>query len=317
MLLIDAFAALGLVGFFSSFFMGITVVGVCRYGNRYQRFFERLKKLGALDTIKEMSKFYFDLLNRFVGKNVGMKQPGVIRKAKYFGVYIEHLLLLYWIGATILVLAFRPVEPEAESVNSLHQAAAFVMLLTINILSDATSLIWTKRCIAILANMVPDKPLTTKRLFLVLAQDIAVAAVLMFVVQLISNGLYPVQIGRPEDFFKDMFDIKTAFKPYAAVDPNFSTMQFPGQLFITCTTAFLPTLLFYASCLMIFILMPFYRFLLFILDLFNPRARRRGKARRRTSCSPLGYIGSLLGVFGFAVASASLFVSAWPLIRSN
>jgi len=294
--------------------MGITIVGVCRYGPRYRRFFDRLKKLGTLATIGEMSRVYFDLLNRFLGKDVGIKQAGVVDRAKYFGLYIEHLLLLYWIGGTFLVLAFRPVEPAAPSTSSLEQAFAFVVLLTINIFSDAASLIWTKRCIALL--VIPDAPLTTRRLLVVLIQDISVAVVLMFFVQLVSNGLYAIQIGHDQEILKYMFDWKTAFKGYAAIDPHFSRIEFPGQLVITCTT-YIPSLLFYLTCLIILCLIPFYRVLMFVLEQFDLERINDGKAYRGQSCSQLSYIGSLTGVFGVAVGCATLFVTTWPLIRPS
>src|SRR5580704_17662222 len=141
LLIIYFFAGTALLGFFGSLLMAVTIVGVCRFGERYRHFFERLKKLGTLDSVKEMSKVYFALLNKFIGEDVGIEQPGVVDKAKYLGLSIEHLLLIYWIGGTVLVLAFRPVEPTAETVDSLQQAGAFAILLTINILSDAASLL--------------------------------------------------------------------------------------------------------------------------------------------------------------------------------
>jgi hypothetical protein len=291
--------------------MGVTVVGVCRYGDRYDRFFHSLKKLGALATIKEMSRVYFNGLSKFLGVDVGFKQDGVLEKTRIFGFYIEHLLLIYWIGATILVLAFRPVEPAAETTNSLLQAAAFVTLLTINIGSDAVSLLWTKRCIALLA--VPTVPLTSKKLFWVLAQDILVAIALMIAVQFVSNGLYAFQIGRPEKWREYMFDLCTAFKPYAAVDPTWSTIQFPGQLLITCTT-YIPSILFYVISLIILLLKPFHRILVFMLGLLNPDMTDHAETRN-PSCTPLGYMGALLGVCGFAVGSASLFVGTWQFIH--
>ena len=312
MLLIYGSTVVGWVGLVSSLMMAITVVGFCRFGSSYQRFFDRLKRLGTLDTIKEMSRIYFSVLNSFLGKTVGIKQTGVVEKAKYFGLYIEHLLLVYWIGATILVLAFRPVEPAAESANSLEQAVAFVTLLSINILSDAASLLWTKRCMAIIAGMVPDDPLTTKRLIVVLAQDLGVAILLMLAVQLVSNGLYAVQIGRPDEFFKDMFDCMTAFKPYHPINPKFSGMHFPGQLVITLST-FVPSILFYLICLTILCLIPFYKALFFVLSIFNLKQTGESEAWNGAACSQLGYIGSLASVFGIAIGSASLIVFAWSL----
>jgi hypothetical protein len=306
------FAALGALGVIGAMLMGVTVVGVCRYGDRYSRFFERLKTLGALATIKEMSRVYFDLLNKFLGPNVGLKQQGVLEKSKFIGLYIEHLLLFYWISATVLVLSFRPVEPSVSGRSSLLQAAAFVTLLTANVTSDALSLLWTKRCIALL--VVPDTPITLKKIFVVLAQDILVAAALMLLTQIISNGLYAVQIGRHEDFFDYMFSIKTAFKPYAAIDQSWSTIQFPGQLLITGTTAFLPSLAFYIVCLIILILMPFYRLLIFILGTFDQKIGDGAQAKSMEGCSQLAFIGSLAGVGGFAMAAGRLLVDTWALI---
>jgi hypothetical protein len=307
MLFIYLFAVLGLVGFFSSMFMGVTVVGVCRYGTRYRRFFDRLRTLGTLATIKEMARVYLKALNKFLGSTVGLKQQGVLEKLKFIGPYIEHLFLLYWMGATILVFSFRPVEPQSDTTSSIQQAAAVVCLLTINIVSDAISLIWTKRCIALLA--VPEVPLTFRKLIRVLAQDILVAAVLMVLVQLVSNGLYAVQIGRTSEAFSYMFDIRTAIKPYHATDPSFSDIHVPGQLVITCST-YIPSIFFYFTCLLIVCLMPFYRLLIWLLGIFNLET-----GRDIPPCSQLNFIGLLAGIGGVAMASAGVFVSAWPFIR--
>jgi hypothetical protein len=309
MLFIYMFAGLGLAGFFISMFMGVTVVGVCRFGTRYRRFFERLKTLGTLATIKEMARVYYVGMNKFLGPGVGFKQHGVLDKSKYLGPYIEHLLLLYWISATILVLSFRPIEPASETTSSLLQAGAFVVLLTINVVSDAISLLWTKRCIALL--VVPKDSITLKKLIVVLAQDLFVAVLLMVSAQLVSNGLYAVQIGRPSEAFTYMFDIHTAFKPYGAVDPAFSRIQFPGQLLITCTT-YVPSFAFYLTCLFIVCLMPFYNFSIWILGIFNLES-----SERSVDCSQLGFISSLVGVGGFAMGSGALFVSTWIFIRPS
>ncbi len=133
MLFIYIFAAASLAIFFSSMFMGVNVVGVCKYGRRYRDFFDRIRPLGTLATTKEIARLYLKGLNKFLGPTVGMKQEGVLEKSKYFGLYIEHLFLLYWVGATFLVFTFRPVEPQSETTSSVQQAAAFVFLLTINI----------------------------------------------------------------------------------------------------------------------------------------------------------------------------------------
>jgi hypothetical protein len=311
-LVIQLFAALAVAGVFCALLMGVTIVGVCKYGDRYSRFFEELKPLEALATVRRMAKVYLSILDSFLGKNVGFKQPGVLDKPKYTGYYIEHLLLFYWISGTILVLAFRPVEPVPAGANSLLQAAAFVTLLTMNVASDAISLLWTKRCIALLA--VPETPPTLRILLVVLAQDVGVAFGLMIVVQLVSNGLYAIQIGRPREIFVYMFDLWTAFKPYAAVAPEFSAFQFPGQLVITCTT-YVPSLLFYVICLVILCLVPFYRLLVWFLGVFNLQTKKRHTVQRRPSCNQVTFITSLVGVFGLAIGSAALFVGAWPYIR--
>jgi hypothetical protein len=310
------FAGAALLGFFASLLMAVTIVGVCRFGECYRRFFERLKKLGTLDSVKEMSNVYFAILNKFIGKDVGIKQPGVVEKAKYFGLYIEHLLLIYWIGATVLVLAFRPVEPTAETVDSLQQAGAFAILLTINILSDAASLLWTKRCIAILAGKVPNTSLTARRLFVVLAQDISFAAILMVAVQVISNGLYAFQIGRPHEFFKDMTDVWTALKPYHPYNSKFSWFQFPGQLVITCTT-YLPSLLFYVTCLVVWCLMPFYRILILALSICDPKAAIYEHGQPQESCNQVSFAGLVLGAIGSAATCGALFIGTLPFMHQN
>ncbi len=294
-----------LIGFVSALLMGVTVVGVCRYGDRYPRFFERLKTLGALATIKEMARVYLKLINKFIGTNVGFKQEGVLPETKFFGLYLEHLLLIYWVIGTILVMSFRPVEPFGQNTNSLREAGAFFVLLSINVLSDAISLLWTKRCIALLA--IPTVPVSLPRLLWILLQDILVAVALMFVVQFISNGLYAIQIGRPEQFMRYLLDPGTAFLLYAPVDPNFSHWRVPGQLFITCST-YLPSLLFYITCLIIVMLKPFYAALFALFDIFNIDVTRT--RTRRRNCNQLNYLGSLAGIFAFAFVSIKFFLEA-------
>jgi hypothetical protein len=300
------FAGASVALFFSSIFMGVNVVGVCRFGSCYRRFFDRLRHLGTLETIREMARLYLNMLNKFLGPTVGFKQEGFLERSKYFGLYIEHLFLLYWVGATILVFTFRPVEPLSETTSSIQQGAAFAFLLTINVVSDSISLLWTKRCIARL--VVSKKPLTIDELFIVLAQDILVAAALMVVVQLISNGLYAVQIGRPEEFLSYMLDPSTALKPYHAMDPRFSKFEFPGQLIITCTT-YIPSLLFYFICIVIVCLIPFYKLLIWLLSILDP------ESGADALCSQFNLVMALSGIGAFAMTSASVFVGAWPLIR--
>jgi hypothetical protein len=303
MWLITVAAALGVVGFVSAILMGVTVVGVCRYGDRYARFFTRFTALSMLAKIKEMAGIYLRILNAFVGREVGFKHEGLVPKNKFFGLYIEHLLLIYWFIGTILVLSFRPIEPVGEHTNSLLQAGAFFALLSINVLSDAASILWTKRCIALLAT--PAVPVSIGRLFVILLQDILVAVALMFVVQLISNGLYAIQIGRTDAIFSYMFDWRTAFRLYAPVDPTFSNWRFAGQLVITCST-YIPSLLFYLICLVILFLKPFHSLLSLILSLMNVDTTNR----RRRNCNPVTYVSSLAGISGFALLSMKLLLDA-------
>jgi hypothetical protein len=185
------------------------------------------------------------------------------------------------------------------------QAAAFIALISINVVSDAVSLIWTKRCIAML--VIPRAKLTVRRLLWVLTQDLSVAVFLMGVVQIISNALYAVQIGRPGEFWSYMKDWRTALKPYAAVDPSFSTIEFPGQLIITCTTYF-PALFFYFLCVLVLLLAPFYKVAILLLEFFKIDTKNQ-------SCSQLGFISSLLTIGGLAVGSCAVLIGAWPLIK--
>jgi len=303
MWLVTVAAALGAVGFVSAILMGVTLVGVCRYGDRYPRFFDRFRTLGALAKIREMAGIYLKILNAFVGREVGFKHEGLVPKNRFFGLYIEHLLLIYWFVGTILVLSFRPVEPFGEHTNSLLQAGEFFALLSINVLSDAASILWTKRCIALLAT--PAVPVSLGRLLIILLQDILVAVVLMFVVQLISNGLYAIQIGRTDAIFSYMFDWRTAFRLYAPVDPTFSNWRFPGQLVITCST-YIPSLFFYLICLVVLFLKPFHSLLSLILGLMNIDMPKR----KRHNCNPVTYVSSLAGIFGFALFSVKFFLDA-------
>jgi hypothetical protein len=152
---------------------------------------------------------------------------------------------------------------------------------------------------------VPKGPLTLKTLSSALIQDILIAIVLMFLVQLISNGLYAVQIGRPEKFLEYMLDPYTAFRLYGPVDPHLVGFKFPGQLAITCTT-YIPSLLFYIICISIILLKPFYSMLFFIFDILNIDVTGKGKSK----CSPPAYIATLAGVFGVALASLRFFIDS-------
>lgn len=281
------------IGLFIMFLSFITLIGICHFGRAYRRFFNTLTRLDTLAFIKRSAALYLKVLNRFLGTDVGLKQQGVLKKSKYVGRYLERLLLLYWIGGTVLVLSFRPVDDFGQGVNSLAQAAAFVILLTFNVGSDAFSFLWTKRCIAMIA--VPRRKLTVKTLFSALAQDIGVAVGLMLLVQLVSNGLYAIQIGRPDEIFRYVIDIRTAIKPYAPVDPRFGTWQIPGQLIITCTGAYIPTFLFYFLSIMILLLHPIYKLAIgaLILCRVDPE-----KAR----CDQPGFLTALATIVGTTVA---------------
>jgi len=298
MLFVYISAAFGLIGFLLCFLSGVTVIGVCKYKRKYIGYFESLRRLGTLATIKKMARSYLGILNKFLGPNVGFKQKGVVNKTKFFGIYIEHLLLFYWFSATILVLAFRPVEQSSPNTSSLLQAGAFLILLTTNVLSDAVSLLWTKRCIALL--VIPRTRLSATRLLWILFQDLAVAFLLMIAVQIISNGLYAVQIGAPERFLIYMFDPATAFKAYTVVDPRFSYIRIPGQLFITCTT-YLPSALFYIFCLFVLALIPFHRLIMFALNVF--------RLDTGPKCNQPAYIGSLLTIVAIGFSSLSYSLS--------
>src|SRR5258708_2116551 len=128
---------IGSFGLLVAALMIVTIVGVCRFKKGYRRFFERFRTLRILPAIREVARLYLEALNGFLGPNVGFKQIGGPSETKLIGWYLEHLLLLYWIGATILVLSFRPADPLWQSSNSLLQAGAFTALLTANVISDA------------------------------------------------------------------------------------------------------------------------------------------------------------------------------------
>jgi len=281
--------AVGALGVVAAILMLITVVGVCRFRKGYRRFFDRFRTLHVVPAIREVARIYLVLLNRFLGPDVGFRYEGGLTKTKIVGWYLEHLLLLYWIGGTILVLSFRPADPMSQTSSSLSQAAAFTILLLVNVVSDAVSLLWTKRCIGLLVS--PVKDLRLPRALWILAQDILVAVGLMFAVQFVSNGLYAIQIGHSELFFDYMLNPYTALKPYAPVDPRFSYIRFPGQLIITCTT-YVPSLLFYFLCLLILALSPFARLAFWMLYIFR-------LDRGTTGCTQLGFIGSIIAVLSF------------------
>jgi hypothetical protein len=217
-----------------------------------------------------------------------------VEEQKLLGRYVEHLMLFYWFGATVLVLTFRPVETPGPSDSSILQALAFLALLSVNIFTDSWSILWTKRCVACLA--VRSAPIFVSEVLKILAQDLVVAAALMVAAQIVSNGLYAVQIGRPTEFFHYMFDPATALKRYAPIDPNFSRFQFPGQLVITCTT-YLPSLFFYMLCVLVVCLKPIYFLSQKILEVLY-------LGRRKDRCSQTQYITLLIGVATFGLKPA-------------
>jgi hypothetical protein len=289
--------ATGLAGLLCAMLMGVTVIGVCRYGDGYSSFFYRFQTLDTLGKIKKMAGVYLGLLNKFVGEDVGFKHEGLVPKHKFFGLYIEHLLLFYWMVATILVLSFRPVEPPSEHTSSLLQAGAFFTLLSINVLSDSVSLLWTKRCIALLAT--PSSPVSIGSVLYILFQDVLVSVGLLFLVQLASNALYAFEIGRTDAILDYMLNWRTALAPYVLADQNFANWRIPGQLLITLFSAFIPTAFFYFICLCIVFLKLLHTALFFVFDVFNIDPARR----KRRICNPLSYVGSLAGILSLALTS--------------
>jgi hypothetical protein len=274
--------------------MAITVVGTCRYSRSYGPFFDALQGARPVEAVEKISGVYLRILNRFLGPGVGLQQRGVVEEQKLLGRYVEHLMLFYWFGATVLVLTFRPVETPGPSDSSILQALAFLALLSVNIFTDSWSILWTKRCVACLA--VRSAPISVSEVLKILAQDLVVAAALMVAAQIVSNGLYAVQIGRPTEFFHYMFDPATALKRYAPIDPNFSRFQFPGQLVITCTT-YLPSLFFYMLCVLVVCLKPIYFLSQKILEVLY-------LGRRKDRCSQTQYITLLIGVATFGLKPA-------------
>jgi hypothetical protein len=136
----------------------------------------------------------------------------------------------------------------------------------------------------------------------------------MVVVQIISNGLYAFQIGRPDDFFKDMFDYMTAVKLYHPYNSGFSWFQFPGQLVTTCTT-YLPSLLFYMICVSIWCLMWIYRILIGVLTFFDPETANLTPGQPLEICNQVSFAGLFLGAIASAAASGGLFVVTLPLMH--
>lgn len=306
MLIYGIALALGILGTGTAFLMVITIVGICKFATCYHAAFQRIGTLKPIAGAQQISTFYLAGLNKFLGSDVGLRQSGAVERTKLHGLYLEHLLLIYWIGATILVLSFRPVESLGHYANSLMEAAAFIVLLTINVLSDAVSLIWTKRCFTLIVSDKQRGGLSELTFFKILFQDLAVAVVLMFVVQLISNGLYAIQVRKPELFFVYMFDFRTAFRLYAPIDPGLSYIKFPGQLVITCST-YLPSLCFYIFSITIYALLVMYKLLMSILSFFNID-------NAFSCCSQQRFFAMLAGTGGFAATCMTLAINAWSML---
>ncbi|MBF0383920.1 MAG: hypothetical protein HQL69_23130 [Magnetococcales bacterium] len=270
-----------------SFLSFVNLVGVCKYKDRYITFFEKVIGSSTGDIVKLLISFPYRFLVVFIGKDVGFAEELDKEKGKFAGFYIEHILLFYWILCPILVMAFKPAESIKAEPSSFYIAISFFILMTVNVMADCFSFLWTKRCFwKILNNSNRDLEISG-----FLLSDFFVATSCFIVTQLISNALYSVQIGDHANWHQYIFNMSIPFKSYAPASSELAGFEFPGQLLISLTS-YIPTLLLVLFSLIILMLYPAYTALKSFYKMINLDIHE--------DCKPVTTIaafGTLLGVF--------------------
>ena len=193
---------------------------------------------------------HYSFLKWFVGDGVGLKQE-MGPQGKLLGQYLCRLMLFYWISGSLLVSMFLPLPFKIHEFQTRpvlgYQMLALVMLLTSNVVLDSISIMRTKYNLwRIVENQ--DPVIGWRCVLHRLADDIAVATCCFLCAQLISNLLYPIQIGDHHNITTYIWPpenaIKTAFAPYGwrtGVPGEFdASLSFPGQILIS-STSYVPT----------------------------------------------------------------------------
>ncbi|MFC1862108.1 hypothetical protein ACFLX6_02330, partial [Chloroflexota bacterium] len=156
------------------------------------------------DRIRKAYATPYWLINRFVGENIGFGKGNKWYSPKtWWGCYIEHLALLYWSIGTFVVVAFQPAEPRTETVNYLLWGIGIFIWLGVNIIMDCVSLLITKYSFG---KIIGKETVQFKTQIRWLFIDIIAAGVCFLITQTVTNGIYSIQMGRPEHFFSYMFD---------------------------------------------------------------------------------------------------------------
>lgn len=190
--------------------------------------------------VVSMLRFPNELLTSFMGPDVGLTgspHSSGGKKRKIFGSYMAYLWLCYLSIAIFAVIAFPPTEPINRNSNTLIVAIGFMSFVLVNASGDAVSLLFTKKHLEVILSDKEPKP---GKIAFYLCVDLCYATSILCIVQTLTNGLYSIQIGHPENFFSYMLDFSIAFKTYGPKENGVHLFEFPGQILISASS-FIPT----------------------------------------------------------------------------
>lgn len=248
----------------ATFFALALINWIClfKWNGRYVDFFE---SIAYSDSRKWMSLSVvpvYKLLCSFSGKNVGIRGE-FGDETRIIGYYIEHISLFYWMFSPLLVMAFHPKELGSFTPSSLDVSIAFLILMSVNIISDCGSLLWTKYNIS---RIVKRENSSILYCVSVIVVDLIIASAFFLLTQFVSSCLYPVQVGFAKiTDFSTMIEfgtsLETPFKLYvlgAGQGASSVPIEFWGQLIISASS-YVPTFFLLLYCLLIFCLAPISR----------------------------------------------------------
>jgi hypothetical protein len=185
-----------------------------------------------------------DLIESFLGAGVGLRNdPGTVGKEgdnpdwKIRGHYIAYLWLFYLTIGAFAVIAFPPVEKVNHEANTLIRATGFMAYIFVNVAGDVISLLVTKKYLGIILSEKKHVPRTA---LTYLFKDLLIATICLGMVQWITNGLYAIQIGRPELFYEYLATPQIMFRQYGPMAGSEHLVQFPGMI-VMSATSFIPT----------------------------------------------------------------------------
>jgi hypothetical protein len=184
-------------------------------------------------------RMLYDLLGKFMGKDVGIAgDPDNRGKSKWHGWYIAYLFLFYYTIGGLSVIAFPPLDIPNPAPNTLYKGLGFVAWIAVNVAGDVISCLMTRKYFGQI--LCKRDVIVTKEAVICLIKIFTIALTCMLSVQLITNGLYSIQIGYPERFFEYMSTWDIALRHYGPTANGRVLAEFPGMLIIS-TASFIPT----------------------------------------------------------------------------